>query len=131
MDQCNSLKTQWERYQNDQKQHRQKDIDKRQIDFDKELQSLDTERRKKWKIEHEEGQKTVTYNELLSKLKSFSNTKEDGDDVAPPDTQVVTLPVEWLEYFWLLDIEVPITTTEIAQSIRIIEDRLTDRNTEE
>lgn len=76
-------------------------------------------------MEREEGQKTVSYNELLSKLKSLSKTNEDGDAVALADTQVFTLPVEWLEYFWLLDLEVPITTSEVSQSIRIIEERLT------
>lgn len=89
---------------------------------------MDAERRKKWKMEREEitlvEQKKSTYEELLSKLKSLNSTAE-GSNPAATDTLVVTLPADWLEYFWLLDMEVPITASEVSQSIRMIESRLT------
>lgn len=114
LDQCQSLKKQWEIYRNEQRLFRKKDIEKRQVEFDKELCVLDRKRRMKWKNNNslQELPKDEMRNQLLDKLKDY--VKEDTDK------PIITLPTDLLEYFWLLDIEIPIMKSELLNTISLL-----------
>lgn len=114
LDQCQSLKKQWEIYRNEQRLFRKKDIEKRQVEFDKELCVLDRKRRMKWKNNNslQELPKDEMRNQLLDKLKDY--VKEDTDE------PIITLPTDLLEYFWLLDIEIPIMKSELLNTISLL-----------
>lgn len=115
LDQCQSLKKQWEVYRNEQRLFRKKDIEKRQVEFDEELSKLDHKRRMKWKNNSnvQELPKDEMRAQLLDKLKEYAK--------ADTDEPIITLPTELLEYFWLLDIEIPIMKSELLNTISSLE----------
>jgi hypothetical protein len=88
------------------------------VEFDEDLKVYDTERRRKWKVEEEEtmsvDRKKEVYNALLTSLRNFDLTEE---------SPIITLPVELLESFWILNIEVPITKAELSDTIQLIENQ--------
>lgn len=111
LNQCESLKKQWEVYRNEQRLFRKKDIEKRQVEFDEELSILDHKRRMKWKNNSnmQELPNDEMRIQLLEKLKEYAN--QDTDE------PIITLPTDLLECFWLLDIEIPILKSELLNTI--------------
>lgn len=112
----------WETYRSEQTQYRKRDAGKRQTEFDEELKRLDAERRKKWKVESEpitNKKKKEMYDALLTSLRNCE-TDTQFSQKAP----IFTLPVEILEIFWSLDIQVPITKSEISDTIQLVEDQI-------
>jgi hypothetical protein len=183
LDQCNSLKSQWDNYQDQQRKNRKKEIQKRQIEFDKELEISDKERRKHWTVvsrhDVDTDTKRALCEELLERLSAItahsnetdvqnlsvsqendeshangkgknsdstatssthqshtttsSSTKttitETGVDTAQiqvlnntqnhlgVDTSVLTIPIPLLESFWILDINPPVTLSDVQSTI--------------
>ncbi|KAG2231047.1 hypothetical protein BDF21DRAFT_426903 [Thamnidium elegans] len=107
LEQSQSLKEQWEVYKKEQKQYRRKDIESRQVEFDKELSVLDGQRRMKWKNNDsiEDLAKEEIIKRLISRIDEYEN---DGEDET-----FFSLPTDLVELFWLLEIEVPITKAEL------------------
>ncbi|KAI7895934.1 uncharacterized protein EV154DRAFT_494237 [Mucor mucedo] len=115
LDQCESLKKQWDVYRNEQRLFRKKDIEKRQVEFDEELSILDRKRRMKWKNNSnmQELSKDEMRIQLSEKLKEY--VEQDTDE------PIITLPTDLLEYFWLLDIEIPIMKSELLDTISLLD----------
>ncbi|KAI8883570.1 hypothetical protein K501DRAFT_249387 [Backusella circina FSU 941] len=108
LDQCNSLKSQWDNYQDQQRKNRKKEIQKRQIEFDKELEINDKERRKHWTIASRQDVDKETKRRLL-----LNNTQNHLN----VDTSVLTIPIPLLELFWILDITPPVTLSDVQSTI--------------
>ncbi|KAG2201957.1 hypothetical protein INT47_000496 [Mucor saturninus] len=115
LDQCESLKKQWDVYRNEQRLFRKKDIEKRQVEFDEELSILDRKRRMKWKNNSnmQELSKDEMRTQLSEKLKEY--VEQDTDE------PIITLPTDLLEYFWVLDIEIPIMKSELLDTISLLD----------
>ncbi|KAI9363676.1 hypothetical protein BD770DRAFT_380139 [Pilaira anomala] len=120
-EQCQSLQSQWETYKNEQKQYRKKDIESRQVEFDKELAILDNKRRQKWKNNDslEDLSKKELSHQLLKKLEGFD--LEQGETNTG---NILRLPTDFLELFWLLEIDMPITKAEILEATDQIKKKL-------
>ncbi|KAI9270181.1 hypothetical protein EDC94DRAFT_598340 [Helicostylum pulchrum] len=108
LEQSQSLKEQWEIYKKEQKQYRRKDIESRQVEFDKELSVLDAQRRMKWK--HNDSIQDLAKEEIIKRLISRLDEYDEHDE---QDETFLCLPTDLLELFWLLEIEVPITKAEL------------------
>lgn len=107
LEQSQSLKEQWEIYKKEQRQYRRKDIESRQVEFDKELSILDGQRRMKWK--HNDSIEDLAKEEIIKQLIS----RLDEYELDEEDETFFCLPTDLLELFWLLEIEVPITKAEL------------------
>lgn len=112
---------QWSTYQTEERLARKKDIDKRQAEFDKELDLQHNKRAVKKEKKSEISNKLV---HLLRKA------LEDGDDEKiqilgshndDDDTSVVTMSADILELFWSIDVNVPVTRSEILLAITQLE----------
>ena len=137
LDQCNSLKTQWETYVKQQQLHRKMNIDRRQVEFDMDLKLLEAERRRQWKFVQEtptDEQKKEYSNALIHALGNYQhefNKRQVQDSINDDhsndtflDLDLITLPMSLIEYFWILDVPVPITNNEISNTIKLIESRV-------
>lgn len=103
-EQYNSLTEDWKSYQQGQKKARQSDIAKRQIEFDRQLDVLDEERRSDW-VSHTQDTSEIC-SQLLHYLKHFST-----------DSAILTFPTEVLEQFWALQIKTPVLQAELSLTI--------------
>ncbi|KAL9549391.1 hypothetical protein MBANPS3_005233 [Mucor bainieri] len=107
-DQCNSLAEDWQTYQQDQKKTRQSDIAKRQIEFDRQLDMLDEEKRRNW-VSHTQDT-TEIRDQLLHYLKHCST-----------DSTILTFPPNVLDQFWALQIQIPVLQAELPLVIDTLE----------
>lgn len=103
-EQCNMLADQWQSYQQSQKESRQSEISKRQIEFDRQLDLLDEEKRKKWTSQNNDA--SVVCSQLLAYLQQCST-----------DNCILTFPTDILDLFWSIDIQVPVLETELPLTI--------------
>lgn len=103
-DQCNTLTEDWQSYQQDQKKTRQSDIAKRQVEFDRQLDVLDAERRSDW-VSHTQDTSEIC-GQLLHYLKHCST-----------DGAILTFPAEVLDQFWALQIKTPVLQAELPLAI--------------
>ncbi|KAL7322046.1 hypothetical protein PS15p_212136 [Mucor circinelloides] len=113
-DQCNSLVEGWQSYQLDQKNDRQSDIAKRQIEFDRQLDALDEEKRKSWVSQTQD--KPEICNQLLHYLKHCST-----------ESALLTFPTDVLDQFWELQIQVPVLQAELPLTIAKLNGLLKDQ----
>lgn len=103
-DQCNSLLEDWQSYQQDQKKTRQADVAKRQIEFDRQLDVLDEEKRRNW-VSHTQDTSEIC-DQLLHYLKHCSI-----------DSTILTFPPNVLDQFWALQIQIPVLEAELPATI--------------
>ncbi|GAN03668.1 hypothetical protein MAM1_0045c03123 [Mucor ambiguus] len=103
-DQCSSLMEDWQFYQQDQKKTRRSDMAKRQIEFDKQLDVLDEEKRKNW-VSHTQNTSKIC-DQLLHYLKHCST-----------DSTVLAFPTNVLDQFWALQIKIPVLQAELPPTI--------------
>ena len=103
-EQCNILVDQWQSYQQNQKDSRQSEISKRQVEFDRQLELLDEEKRKKWVSQKNDT--SVIYSQLLAYLQQYHS-----------DNCILTFPTDILDLFWSADIQVPVLETDLPLTI--------------
>ncbi|KAI8983066.1 hypothetical protein BDB01DRAFT_792275 [Pilobolus umbonatus] len=137
LDQCSSLKLQWETYQHEQKNNRRKDVEKRQAEFDKELKLMDKESRKDWKIQKMRKEKkkeicTLLIDKLTNDITIETRATAVNDenesivichvhDRDPIDTSLVIIPHHLLELFWSIEVDIPIMKSEIPNTINTLQ----------
>lgn len=114
---------QWSTYQTEERRNRKADIDKRQAEFDKELDLQHKKRIEKQEKKSEVAKKLI---DLLRKALEGDHDEKiqilgSHDDMTTDDTSVVTMSADILEIFWSIDVNVPVTQSEILLTITQLE----------
>ncbi|KAI9269784.1 hypothetical protein BY458DRAFT_183745 [Sporodiniella umbellata] len=121
LDQSVFLKKHWETYRKDEKARRKADIESRQIEFDKELDLQDQERRKKWILQKPDTTEKINLcQQLLTALGDESKLEIVNETEAELDTSLLILPMSMLASFWSLDLEPPVLKSEIGPTLQLL-----------